>query len=81
MSTPSVKTIDRAAKEIKQFHDPKYGEIADLIGDRDWFREYLQVCLNHPFGNSILGAIVFGWMLRDKCQEIEAEAGSLIHRA
>lgn len=69
---PTSFELQKAADKIKKAGpDQFYAGLGDLIGDAPWFREYCQICLAHPLGNAILGAIVFGYQLRDKVSEME----------
>ncbi len=80
---PGISMSDRlalAAKTLKAKHELPPADVIDAIGDAPWFREYLQVCLAHPMGNAILGAIVFGWQLNDEVKKNMATS-QIVHTA
>jgi hypothetical protein len=54
--------------------------ICDAIGDSQWFREYMNICLQSPIANAFLGCIIFGWQLHEEYQQIK-DATGIIYRA
>ena len=80
---PGFSMSDRlqlAAKTLKAKKELPPAEVVDAIGDAPWFREYLQVCMAHPIGNAILGAIVFGWQLNDEVRK-NSTVSQVVHLA
>ena len=63
-----------AAEHIRSSRKVPEAAICDAIGDAEWFREYVNICLQQPIVNSFLGCILFGWQLSEEYKKLSEES-------